>query len=314
MGIKRLIYDFKCFCNPDKRFLWFATHGRYKNMPDEEYLRKFYSAIMGKPLNLEHPITFNEKLQWLKLNNRNPLYTTLVDKYSVKKYISEQIGDEYIIPTLGVWDSFDDIDFKKMPNQFVLKCTHDSGGLVFCRDKSKLNISKAKKKINKSLRNNYYWVGREWPYKDVKPRIIAEKLMTDNNEAEALTDYKFNCFNGRADCVMVCFDRFSEDTKYYFFDEKWQLLRINKRGLEAPQNFTLPKPACIDEMFAIASKLSEGIPYVRVDLYECQGKVYFGEMTFFPDGGFDPNYLPKTDLYFGNLIKLDDINGMDDKL
>ena len=171
-------------------------------IPDKLFLKLRYFKSCHKFPNLKEPKTYNEKIQWLKLHDKNPLYTTLVDKYEVKKYIADKIGEEYIIPTLEVWDSFDDIDFDSLPNQFVLKCTHDSGGLVICNDKNKLDIAQARKTITSSLKNNYYWSGREWPYKDVKPRIIAEKYMEDS-QTEELRDYKFFCFNGRVQCYKV---------------------------------------------------------------------------------------------------------------
>lgn len=274
-----------------------------KLIPDKLYLELMFRRRMGKKLNLDNPRTFNEKLQWLKLYDRRPEYTKMVDKYAVKKYVADIIGEEYIIPTLGVWESFDEIDFSQLPNQFVLKCTHDSGGLVICRDKSRFDRESARKKIDKSLKRNYYYSGREWPYKNVPPRIIAEKYMEDSKTKE-LRDYKFFCFNGYVDCVMICLDRYTGDTKFYFFDKYWNLKRLNKRGKEAPENFTLPKPECIDEMFEIAAALSKNIPFMRVDLYQSNGKVYFGELTFFPDSGFDANLLSKTDKYFGDLINL----------
>lgn len=277
-------------------------------LPDKIFLKMYYKKYMGKTLNLKEPQTFNEKLQWLKLYNRNPEYTKMVDKYEVKNYIAEKLGEEYIIPTLGVWDTFDEIDFETLPNQFVLKCTHDSGGLVICQDKSDLDINVAREKINESLKHNYFVENREWPYKNVKPRIIAEKYMTDEAGVNEFTDYKFFCFDGYVDCVMMCFDRASGDTKFYFFDEQWNLKRINKRGKEAPEGFSLPKPECIGEMFEIAKKLSKGIPFVRVDLYQSDGKVYFGELTFFPQSGVDVNLLQETDMYFGKLIDLKIVN------
>lgn len=286
----------------DRVFAKLAVYHFWDWMPDSLYIRCMFHSRMGCSLNLENLKTFNEKLQWLKLHDRNPLYTELVDKASVKDFVAKHLGDEYIIPTLGVWENFDQIDFDKLPDQFVLKCTHDSGGLVICRDKSKLNIDEARQKINKSLKNRYFYHGREWPYKNVPPRIIAEKYMED--ESGGFVDYKFFCFNGVVDCVMVCIDRHIHDTKFYFFDKDWNLKRLNIRGKNAPADFTLRKPSCMDQMFEIAAKLSKGIPYVRVDLYEVKGRVYFGEMTFFPDNGFDSNLLPETDLYFGNLIDL----------
>ena len=275
-------------------------------LSDKAYLKFGYRAKIGKKLDLQNPQTLNEKLQWLKLYDRKSEYTKMVDKYEAKKYIAEKIGEEYIIPTLGVWDSFDEIDFDKLPDQFVLKCTHDSGGLVICKDKSKFNVEKARKKIKRSLKTNYYLHGREWPYKNVKPRIIAEKYMTDSPESNEFTDYKFYCFNGYVDSVMVCYDRSIGDPKFYFFDKNWELRRYNKRGLEAPEGFTMPKPENMDKMFEIAEELSKdvGAPFLRVDLYNSNKQIYFGELTFFPSSGLDPNRLPETDRYFGDLVKL----------
>ena len=280
-------------------------HELLKLIPDSIYLKNAYKKIMGKNLNLRTPKTFNEKLQWLKLHNRNPLYTTLVDKYAVKNWAARQIGDSYIIQTLGVWDKFEEIDFEKLPNQFVLKCTHDSGSYFICKDKSKLDKIEAQKRFTKALKRNFFYSGREWPYKNVHPRIIAEQYMEDRNGA--FVDYKFSCFNGVVDCVMVCLDRHLNDVKFYFFDKDWNLKRLNVRGKNAPDDFTIPKPPCMDEMFEIAAKLSKDIPFVRVDLFECDGKIYFGEMTFYPDSGFDANLLPETDVYFGQKIDLSKI-------
>lgn len=289
-----------------KLHLWWILlqKGVFDSWDDEKYLKFTYQMRTGLKLNLKNPRLFNEKLQWLKLYDRNPEYTRMVDKYEVKIYMADKIGKQYIIPTLGVWDRFDDIDFDALPEQFVLKCTHDSGGLVICKDKSKLDRQFAREKIEKSLMTNYYLSGREWPYKSVKHRIIAEPYMEDSQEKE-LRDYKFFCFDGYVDNVMLAMDRSSGDTKFYFFNKNWELMRLNIRGKNAPKDFTLPKPNGIDEMFEMASELSKGIPFVRVDLYYCNGHIYFGEMTFFPQSGFDANLLPETDDYLGKLIDLD---------
>ncbi len=271
---------------------------------DENYVKWKYYLNFRKALNLDNPQTFNEKLQWLKLNDQHEEYTQMVDKYEAKKYISSILGEDFVIPTLGVYDSFDDIDFEVLPQQFVLKCTHNSGGVVICRDKEKLDIKKAKLKFEKWLGVNPFWKNREYPYKNIKPRIIAEQYMTNDDSSLELTDYKFFCFDGYVDCVMVCLDRHLNDTKFYFFNKDWELLRLNIRGKNAPEGFTIPKPKTMDEMFAIASQLSKGMKFVRIDLYEIRGHVYFGEYTFFPDSGLDPNLLPETDRYFGDLIKL----------
>ena len=272
-------------------------------MPDKLFLKFVFRLYKGKKLNLDNPITMDEKLQWLKLYNRNSEYPKMVDKCDSKRYVEQIIGEEYIIPTLGVWDTFDSIDFDKLPNQFVLKCTHDSGSVVVCKDKNTFDYKEAKKKLEKGLKRNIFWHTREWPYKDLPPRILAEKYMTDNSGG--LIDYKFYCFDGYVDCVLVCIDRHIKDTKFYFFDKDWKLKRLNVRGKNAPADFTLPKPECIDKMFELASQLSKGMPFIRVDLYENNGQIYFGELTFFPDSGFDPNRLPESDLYFGNLINLE---------
>ena len=271
-------------------------------IPDRLYLRWLFRLKMGKKLNLDNPQTFSEKLQWLKLYNRKPEYTQMVDKYEAKKYVANIIGEEYIIPTLGVWDKFDDINFDALPNQFVLKTTHGGGntGVVICRDKSTFDIVSAKKKLNKSLRNSIYLKYREWPYKNVPRKIIAEALI-GNGEID---DYKFSCYNGEATDVMICMDRGSGDTKFYFFDSNWELLRYNKRGLAAPKGFSLPQPQKLDKMFEIAGVLSKGIPYLRVDLYNIGGKIYFGETSFYPQSGFDANLLPQTEALFGSRIKL----------
>lgn len=289
--------------NKDKRFLTFAKINHfYPDMPDDEYLIKKWKALMGTELNLDDPHTFNEKLQWLKLYDRKPEYTTMVDKYAVKQYVADIIGEKHIIPTLGVWDKFDDIDFNMLPNQFVLKCTHDSGGLVICRDKQHLDKNAAKKKLTESLKHNYYYAGREYPYKNVKPRIIAEKYMEDSKTAE-LRDYKFFCFDENVYCCLICSGRYSSKGLHFtFFDRKYNVLPF-ECGCPSEKN-GLPKPSQYDKMIELAEQLSQNIPFVRVDFYEIDGNVYFGELTFFPVSGyiqFDPE---EWDLKLGNMLKL----------
>lgn len=299
----------KYLFDSDYRFLINATLFGYKNMPDDVFLKRKFKATMGRELDLAAPKTFNEKLQWLKLYNRKPEYTMLVDKYLVRDYIREKLGKEYLIPLLGVWNTPEEIDFDALPDQFVLKCNHNSGvGMYICRDKSAMDIQKVKQELHRGLAQDYYLPSREWPYKNVPRKIICEKFMSDTPGATDFTDYKFFCFNGKVDCVMVCLERSSGDTKFYFFDENWKLKRLNIRGKNAPEGFTIPKPSCMDKMFRIAAKLSEGMPFVRVDLYQSNDQIYFGELTFFPDSGFDANLLPETDAYFGSLIDLNLIN------
>lgn len=277
----------------------------FRVMPDKLFLSARYFLAFHRRMDWKDPQTLNEKLQWLKLHDRKDIYSSLVDKYEVRRHITDEIGEQYLIPLVGgPWDSFDQIDFSALPDQFVLKCTHDSGGIVICTDKNTLDMNKTRRVIERCLKHNFFFGGREWPYKNVKPRIIAEKYMVDENGAKELTDYKFFCFDGKVDCVMVCLDRSTGDTKFYFFDEAWRLKRLNIRGKNAPDGFAIPKPECMDEMFRLAAKLSEGFPFLRVDLYQSGGKIYFGELTFFPDSGFDNNLLPETDRYFGQLIHM----------
>lgn len=284
-----------------KSFLLSVVIKLYFLFPERLYLKIRYYLEMGKPLDLKNPKTMNEKLQWLKLYNRKPEYTQMVDKVLAKEYVAKLIGDKYIVPTLGVWNHFDEIDFDVLPDQFVLKTNHSGGslGVVICRDKKKLDKYNARKKLEKSLKFDISRVNVEWPYRNVERKIFAEQYLGDD-----LTDYKFYCFNGRADVVLNCIERQTGNPKFYFFDKEWNLKRLNKRGKEAPEGFTLPKPEGMDEMFQVASKLSEGLPYARIDLYNINGAIYFGEITFFPDSGFDKNRLPEADLYFGEKIVL----------
>lgn len=270
-------------------------------MSDKFYLSVLWKMKMGYELDWDNPKTFNEKLQWLKLYDRKPEYTTMVDKYRVKQWVSDRIGEQYVIPTLAVYDSVDEIDLDKLPNQFVLKCNHDSGSVVICRNKSTFDLGAAKEKLGEALKKNFYWEAREWPYKNVRPCILAEQYLYDKAD-HGLIDYKFFCFSGVVDCVMMCIDRQIKQPKFYFFDHNWSLKRLNIRGKEAPVDFTLPKPKHLDKMFELASQLSTSIPFVRIDFYDTDSTVLFGEMTFFPEGGFDKNILPEADLELGSLI------------
>ncbi len=294
----------KYITNADYRFLVNASRGMYDSMPDEEYLKRKYKAFLGRELNLENPQTFNEKLQWLKLNDHNPLYNTLVDKCEAKKYVAEHFGEQYIIPTLGVWESAEDIDFDSLPDQFVMKCTHDSKGVLVCKDKSKLNVEAARKKFAKGLKRNYFYTGREWPYKDLKPRIIAEKYMTDSPDSDSFTDYKFFCFDGVADNVMVVADRDINEPKFYHFSKDWNILRYNRMGRRVSPDFKLPKPDIMGEMFRLAEEMTQGLPHVRLDLYVSNGQIYFGEYTLYHNDGWEDGFDAESDLHLGSLIKL----------
>ena len=263
-----------------------------------------YKKLLQKKLNLRNPITFNEKLQWLKLYDRNPKYTMMVDKYEAKKYVSSKIGEKHVIPTLGVWDSFDDIDFDKLPSQFVLKCTHDSGGMIICNDRDNFDRNTAKHKIEASLASNYFWIGREWPYKHVKPRIIAEQYIAPYTGNEGLDDYKLFCFAGEAKIVLVCKNRFSEvGLSEDFFDLDWNHLDI-KRPKHPNASIEIQRPKSLSVMIKYAEILSKGIPFIRVDFYDVGGYVYFGELTFFPASGFEQFIPIDWDNKLGAMISL----------
>ncbi len=278
-------------------------------LTDEQCVRLWYRLTFRRKLNLDNPQTFNEKLQWLKLYNRKPEYTTMVDKYAVKEYIANLIGEEYVIPTLGIWDTPSKIEWNKLPERYVLKTTHGGGGkgVIVVKDGNQLQHDIQRQKsiiatLNREMKRDTYKMLGEWPYKDVPRRIIAEQYLEDSNGE--LVDYKFSCFGGKAYKVMLCLNRASGNTKFYSFDRNWNLLRHNRMGKAAPANFTLPKPAAMDEMFTIAETLSKGKPFVRVDLYYVQGHIYFGEMTFYPMSGLDANILPDIDRLYGSFVKL----------
>lgn len=289
--------------NPSRVFYKFGGVGVFRWMSDEQYVRMLYKTLTGKKLNLENPTRYNEKIQWLKLYNHKPEYTSMVDKYEAKKYVASQIGDEYVIPSLGVWDRFEDIDFSDLPDQFVLKSTHDSGCTIICKDKSEFDAESAKRRLNKSLKRNYYWAGREWPYKNVKPRIIAEVYMEDTSTHE-LRDYKFFSFNGETKAMFIATDRQTpgEDVKFDFYDMDFNHLPI-KHGHENSKQ-KIEKPNQFDLMHELADKLSVDIPAVRVDFYEVNGRVYFGELTFSHHGGVVPFVPDEWDYKFGEWIEL----------
>lgn len=270
-------------------------------IPDKPYLRFVYYLKTGRRLNLRHPVGFNEKLNWLKLYDQHPEYTALVDKYEVREVIKEKLGDGYMFPLLGVWDSYKDIDFTKLPNQFVLKCTHDSGSVKIVKDKDEINHQEFNSFFTSRLRINSFTLGREYPYKNVKPRIIAEQLMGGGTIPN---DYKFFCFDGKPTIMFVATERASGDTKFDFYDMDFKHLDIVNIH---PQSTVggIKKPECFEEMKKIAEKCSKGMKFVRIDLYEIGGKVYFGEYTFFHGGGFwlfKPEHWEKD---LGDLIKID---------
>lgn len=293
----------KYITSSDYRFFVHYKLNLHKNTTDEVFLTRRFHEITGKVLDLDDPRSFNEKLQWLKLNDRNPRYTQLVDKYAVREIIAREIGEEYLIPLVGgPWDSFEEIDFNLLPDQFVLKCTHDSGGVVICKDKKKLDINAARKKLTKALGRDYYQISKEWPYKNVPHKIIAEAYMVDESGTE-LKDYKLMCFSGRVKCSFICSDRFTEKGLHVtFFDREWNVMPFERCYPSYKEG--LPKPKSYEEMMVLAEKLSEGIPFVRVDFYDINGKIYFGEITFYPGSGYETFSPEEWDYTLGSWIEL----------
>lgn len=269
-------------------------------LSDRLYL-KLYAFSRDFKLDIEHPKTYNEKLQWLKLYNRKDEYTRMVDKYEAKGYIADKVGSEYVVPLLGVWDNPDDIDFEKLPDRFVLKCNHNSGlGMVICTEKSALDINGVKKLLRKGLKENYYHHNREWPYKNVKRKIIAEEYL-QNESDECLTDYKFFCFNGEPKFMYRSMDN-AREPYTDFFDMDYNKLDMRMR--DPNSKIHLSRPENFERMKQLARILSEGIPHVRVDFYEVEGKVYIGELTFFHCGGFAKIYPEEWMNILGDWIKL----------
>ena len=269
---------------------------------DEHFVKWKYFLNFHKKLNLENPQTYNEKLQWLKLYDRREEYTQMVDKYEAKKYVANLIGEEYIIPTLGVYNSFDEIDFDKLPNQFVLKCTHNSGGIIICRDKATLDISKARKQMTKWLKKNPYWSNREFPYKNVTPRVIVETLMEQGN-GEPLRDYKFLCFHGKVKLIELHRNRNLDNYTQDFYDENWNKTSFAQVGDPISKDF-FPKPENFDLMKRFSELLTRKMKHCRVDWYEIDHRLFFGEITFYDASGLIPFENEKDNLMIGSWIDI----------
>ena len=279
-----------------------ANKGFFNFMDDKTYLKLLYFFRFKKKLDFNDVKTYNEKLQWLKIYDRDPGYTNMVDKYEVRNYIKKKIGEKYLIPIIGKYNCFEEIEFKKLPNKFVLKCTHDSGGVVICNDKNNFDIKKAKKKLNDALNKNYFYLWREWPYKNVKPQIICEEFIEDKNSSD-LKDYKFMCFNGKVKCIFVCSNRNNDGgLKVDFYDTKWNKLPFERHYKNSLED--IKKPIMLNEMIKLSEVLSQNIPFIRVDFYEVNGKIYFGELTFYPGSGLEEFNPKKYDEILGSWIIL----------
>ena len=303
MKIKKLLKGFaqpwKIIAHPYLR--------RYENwMPDAIYLKCLYRTLTGEKLDLRFPDKYNAKLQWLKLRNRQSIQIEMVDKYEAKRVVAKKIGEEHIIKTYGVWNSFEDINFDLLPNSFVLKCTHDSAGLVICKNKSEFDIDAARKKITKCLNRNFYYSGREWPYKHIKPRILAEEYMEDRTLHE-LRDYKIFTFNGVPKIMHIVSNRQNTNEETYgdFFDMDYKHLDLTMGHPNAP--CCPEKPRNFEKMKEVAAILAEGTIHLRVDFYEVDGCLYFGELTFYQDSGFADIKPEKWNRILGDWINLQNI-------
>lgn len=294
-------------CKPYYRTRVLTKLGYYDSLSDVDFLKKVFPLYMGYPLDLDNPKTFSEKLQWLKVYYRNPIQTTMVDKYKVKEWISHIVGSQYVVPTIGVWDSVDTIDFDSLPNQFVLKCTHDSGGIVICKDKRTFDIEAAKLQLRSFLKRDYYRIAREWPYRDVPRRIIGETYISELG-SDTILDYKVYSFHGEPKLSAICSNRFSKTgMRMNFYDVDWNPLKIHF-GHYPPVSTEFEKPVNYDDMLRITAALSKDCPFLRVDFYEIQGRLYIGELTFFPGAGFEIFQPMSKDYELGEWLHLETVH------
>lgn len=280
-----------------------ASKGWLNWVPDSLYLKVLYRVIMGRKLNLKNPKEYNEKLQWLKLNDRKPEYSTMVDKYEVRGYIEDLLGDKYLIPCLGIYDSVDDIDIDALPDRFVLKCTHDSGSVEICKDKSSFDIEGARHRLSQAMKRNYYATYREWPYKYVKPRIIAEGYL--EGDGGDLKDYKVMCFNGEAKIIEVHENRFVEGKVHTqtFYDREWNIVpltQVETVTVDRPGE----RPRQLDEILRLSELIAKDMYHARIDWYIEGDKIYFGEITFFDGSGFESFSTPEMERMLGDMINL----------
>lgn len=308
----KIVSALKNITNNPKALIYYLSHYGFMNLlSDKACLKLLWRMETGKRLNLENPKGFNEKLQWLKLYDRRPEYTTFVDKVLVREYVRNCIGEKYLVPLIGIYDNPDQIDFSLLPDQFVIKCNHNSGaGMCVCTDKTRLNIQDVKERLKKELQKNFYYEKREWPYKDVIPKLLCEQFLVDRNPLNTsgtLIDYKFHCFNGEPKFLYVGTDDISDGTKgelkLSFFDLDWKTPPFYRLDHE-PIAVDVEKPEGFGEMIEVARKLSKGIPFVRVDLYWINNQVLFSEMTFYPGGGFGFFTPEEWELKLGEWITL----------
>ena len=298
--------------NPRLVYLALTSKGLTKWVPDRTHLCLTYRAKLGSWPDLDSPETFTEKMQWLKLHDRNPAYTTMVDKYCAKDFIASRVGPEYIVKSLAVWSSADDIDPSGLPEKFVLKTNHDCGGVLICTDKDCFDLDDAKAFFRRHLKRNYFYGCREWPYKNVKPVVFAEEFLEsegdnahdEDDNWEGIDEFDFFCFDGEPRLISYCHGDKNDSEKRYndFYDTEWNLLPLTMGYASSEE--TIPAPKQLSEMLELSRKLSEGVPFLRVDLFICKGQVLVGELTFYPWGGFMPFGPAETEGTLGEMVSL----------
>ncbi len=296
--------------NPRETIFTIGIKTGYPFLDDEKFIQLMWSSRFRSKIDLKNPKTFNEKMQWLKLHDRNPIYTDFADKYAAKERVKSILGKDYVIPTYGVWNSADEIDFSNLPNRFVLKCTHDSGGVLICTDKNQFDFDTAKRKLNALLHKNYYWSCREWPYKNINPKIIAEEYL-QKSERVSPDDYKIFVFSGKAYCIQVDYDRFTDHHRN-FYSLDWEYMPFTTLYPTNP-NKTIPRPSCLEELVSSSEKLAKALEdpmFLRTDFYILGDRIYFGEVTFYHGGGTEPFYPSEYDYILGEKII---IGGSDEK-
>lgn len=304
LTLHQLLARFGAFIkNPCKIFVSLTHRGWFKKMNDMLYLRLLYRGVMGRTLHLNPPKTYNEKVQWLKLHDRNPIYPQLCDKLAVRDFVRGRIGDSYFTPIIGIWDDPDEIDFSVLPEQFVLKCTHDSGGVILCPKKSELDIEHARESLREWLTRDYSIAGREWPYRFVPRRVFAEEYIPCTKGTRP-DDYKFYCFDGSVRIILLCTNRSKSHADYFYFDDELRPYPINELSISLPYDFRMPQPLHFDEMQEIARRLSAGFTHVRVDLFDTSEGVRFGEITLFDQSGLNDDFLYEGDLAMGDMLNL----------
>lgn len=286
---------------PGKLLLPAGQNGLLRFVPDEVYLKAVFRNETGYRLDLKNPKTYNEKLQWIKLHDRKPEYRIYADKYRVRDHIAEKLGPEYLVPLIGVYKRAEDIPWKTLPKRFVIKCNHASGANIICRDKDALDTSEATRLLSAWLKRNSYWGAREWCYKDIEPCIVCEEFI-DTVDGNTPDDYKFMCFNGTVRLIQVHHDRYGDHTLDYYTPE-WQKMKIKRIDAETSDT-TVPRPEKLDEMLSVAARLSADMYYARIDLYHAAGRVYFGEITLYPTGGFSTFSNYEDDLLLGSYLHL----------